>query len=238
MRIISERRVRDFGDQYSDSALALANWKRAVRAARWRHQGEVKAQFSDSDLVGERTVFNIANNRYSLIAFINFLTGILYIKEILPHKDLRHGALEAMTTLTHTISGPSGMDVRRYGRLLAQFTPKVLETEDENEEALAVVESLMSRGEADLDTEEQALLDLLGTLIEQFEKKAYPLSGGDPVGALEVLMAGKCLRAADLAETLGSRAKVSEILSRKRSISKEQARKLGEFFDVSPAAFI
>lgn len=47
-----------------------------------------------------------------------------------------------MTTRTHTISGPSGMDVRRYGRLLAKFTPKVIETEDENKEALAVVESL------------------------------------------------------------------------------------------------
>lgn len=143
-----------------------------------------------------------------------------------------------MTTLTHTISGPSGMDVRRYGRLLAKFTPKVIETEDENEEALAVVEALMSRGEAQLDAEEQALLDLLATLIEQFEKKAYQLPDGDPVGALEVLMEGKCLRAADLAVPLGSRAKASEILSRKRSISKEQARKLGKFFDVSPAAFI
>lgn len=91
MRIISERRVRDFAERYTDSALAPANWKRAVRAARWRHQGEVKAQFSDSDLVGERTVFNISKNRYRLVAFINFQAGILYIKEILPHKDYDKG---------------------------------------------------------------------------------------------------------------------------------------------------
>jgi HTH-type transcriptional regulator/antitoxin HigA len=138
----------------------------------------------------------------------------------------------------HTISGPSGMDILSYGRLLAKFTPKVIETEAENDEALAIVESLMQRGEAKLTTEESALLDLLGTLIEQFESSAYPLPEGDPVGALEVLMAGRNMKPAELAALLGSRAKVSEILSRKRNISKSQAKRLAEFFDVSVAAFI
>jgi HTH-type transcriptional regulator/antitoxin HigA len=111
-------------------------------------------------------------------------------------------------------------------------------TEAENDEALAIVESLMQRGEAKLTTEESALLDLLGTLIEQFESSAYPLPEGDPVGALEVLMAGRNMKPAELAALLGSRAKVSEILSRKRNISKSQAKRLAEFFDVSVAAFI
>lgn len=142
-----------------------------------------------------------------------------------------------MSTL-HTISGTSGMDVRRYGRLLAKFTPKVIETEAENEEALAVVESLMERGEASLTAEENALLDLLGTLIEGFERSAYKLPEGDPVGALEVLMEGRGLRPADLAAMLGSRARASEIINRRRAISKNQAKQLGQFFGVSPAAFI
>jgi len=50
-----------------------------------------------------------------------------------------------MIVADHTISGPSGMDVRRYGRLLARFTPKVIQTEAENEEARAVVESMLER---------------------------------------------------------------------------------------------
>jgi HTH-type transcriptional regulator/antitoxin HigA len=145
--------------------------------------------------------------------------------------------METMSTL-HTISGTSGMDVRRYGRLLAKFTPKVIETEAENEEALAVVESLMERGEASLTAEENALLDLLGTLIEGFERSAYKLPEGDPVGALEVLMEGRGLRPADLAAMLGSRARASEIINRRRAISKNQAKQLGQFFGVSPAAFI
>ncbi len=114
----------------------------------------------------------------------------------------------------------------------------MIETEAENDEALTVVESLLERGEAALKPEELALLDLLGTLIERYEQRAYDLPEGDPTGALEVLMAGRSLKPADLAEVLGSRARVSEILSRKRAISKDQAKRLAEFFKVSPAAFI
>lgn len=143
-----------------------------------------------------------------------------------------------MNTTLHNISAPSGMDVHRYGRLLAKFAPKVIQTEEENEEALAVVESLMERGEARLGTEELALLDLLGTLIEKFESSAYTLPEGDPSGTLEILMEGRGLKPVDLAAALGSRARVSEILSGKRAISKEQAKRLGQFFNVSPAAFI
>ena len=143
--------------------------------------------------------------------------------------------MEMMSTNTHTISGPSGMDVRRYGRLLAKFTPKVIETAAENQEALAVVEALLERGEANLNSEEIALLDLLGTLIEKFEHAAYELPEGDPAGALEVLMQGRELKPIDLAGVLGSRSRVSEILSRRRSISKDQAKSLGAFFGVSPA---
>ncbi len=114
----------------------------------------------------------------------------------------------------------------------------MIETEAENEEALTVVESLLERGEATLNAEEVALLDLLGTLIERFEHATYKLPDGDPVGALEVLMAGRGLKAIDLAGVLGSRSRVSEVLSRKRSISKEQAKSLATFFGVSPVAFI
>ena len=142
-----------------------------------------------------------------------------------------------MNTL-HTIAEPSGLNVKAYGKLLAKFAPKLIQTEEENENALAVVESLMARGDANLSAEELALLDLLGDLIERFESKTYITPDGDPAGTLKLLMDGRNLKPADLAAVLGSRAKVSEILAGKRSISKAQAKRLGEFFKVSPAAFI
>ena len=91
MRIISERRIREFGNKYSDAKIALANWQRAVRADKWTNHAEVRSQYNDSDLVGERSVFNIAKNRYRLIAHVNFRTQIVYIQEILTHKEYDKG---------------------------------------------------------------------------------------------------------------------------------------------------
>ena len=68
--------------------------------------------------------------------------------------------METMSTL-HSIAGPSGIDVHRYGRLLAKFTPKVIQTEEENEEALAVVESLLRRRDENLTAEEETFLTCL-----------------------------------------------------------------------------
>jgi hypothetical protein len=50
-------------------------------------------------------------------------------------------------------AGIGAIDRKRYGRLLARFTPKVIETEAEHNAALAIVESLMEKGEDNLSRE-------------------------------------------------------------------------------------
>jgi HTH-type transcriptional regulator/antitoxin HigA len=144
-----------------------------------------------------------------------------------------------MTTVADAaIASPPGVDSKRYGRLLVKFAPKVIETEAENVAALAIVERLMEKGERNLTRDEAVMLDLLSALIENFEDKAYPIRDAEPKDVLLDLMEHRNLRATDIAPIVGSRAKASEILSGKRAISKEQARRLGEFFRISPAAFI
>jgi hypothetical protein len=64
-----------------------------------------------------------------------------------------------MGSLTATI------DLKRYGRLLAKAVPRVIGTEEEHGRALAIVESLMEKGERNMTPEEDALLDLLTNLI-------------------------------------------------------------------------
>ena len=59
-----------------------------------------------------------------------------------------------------------------------------------------------------------------------------------PLDVLKELMLANNLKAADLADSRRGRSRVSEILAGKRAISKEQARRLGERFRISPAAFI
>ena len=63
------------------------------------------------------------------------------------------------------------LNLKRYGRLLARAVPKVIKTEEENERALAIVESLMEKGEGNMTVEEDALLELLTDLIHDFESR-------------------------------------------------------------------
>ena len=141
-------------------------------------------------------------------------------------------------TLLHTIASPGNFNVQPYGRLLAKYLPKVIETEGENDAALAIIETLMGKGDTGRSHEEEALLELLLNLVEQFEKIEYHLPDSTPLDALKYLMESNDLKASDLATEFGSRGRVSDVLSGRRNISKEQARRLGERFRVSTGLFI
>jgi HTH-type transcriptional regulator / antitoxin HigA len=129
------------------------------------------------------------------------------------------------------------LDPRRYRRLIADVAPTMIETEEENERVLAIVERLMAKAEK-RTPEEDAILNLLVHLVEQFEGKAYPIGKASPEEMIAFLLEQRGLKPVALAEVLGSRGRVSEVLAAKRSVSKEQAKRLGDFFHVSPAAFI
>lgn len=60
-----------------------------------------------------------------------------------------------------------------YGKLLAEVQPKVITSEEENERYLEIVEKLMACKTRTL--EQNALLKLLVTLIEDFEEQHYQL---------------------------------------------------------------
>jgi HTH-type transcriptional regulator/antitoxin HigA len=127
---------------------------------------------------------------------------------------------------------------RRYGQLLIKVLPRPIQTEAENQRALAVVNELMSKDEENLTPEETALLELLVQLIERFEEQAYPIPEAPGYSVLRTLMENRGIKQADLLPIFGSRGIASEVFNGKRAISKAQAKKLGEFFDISPAAFI
>jgi len=124
-----------------------------------------------------------------------------------------------------------------YGELLSQYQPKIIMTEEENERAIALVESLTHN--SDLTPEEEQIVELLITLIEKFEAEHYPLNNlSTPLSRLTFLMEENQLRQADLIEVFEAKDIVSEVLSGKRQISKSHALKLGEFFNLNPALFL
>ena len=122
-----------------------------------------------------------------------------------------------------------------YGDLLAQHQPKAIETEAENEAAILLAESLEHRQRT---PEENALLELLIILIEKFEETSYPVPNLKSDRILLHLMEARNMKQEELVGAIGSRGVVSEIVNGKRSISKAQAKVLGELFHVSPSLFI
>jgi HTH-type transcriptional regulator/antitoxin HigA len=126
----------------------------------------------------------------------------------------------------------------KYAALLAEVLPRPIQSEAENERALKVVDKLMSKGEDKLTTEEGVLLELLIQLIERFEEQHYAIPEAPGHRVLRTLMENRGLKQKDLLPIFGSKGIASEVINGKRAISKEQAKKLGEFFHLSPAAFI
>lgn len=123
-----------------------------------------------------------------------------------------------------------------YGNLLAEVAPKVIETEEEYDRLLMVAEHLTFKKERSL--EEKVLYKLLVKLIEDYEAEKYPVEQSIPHEILQHILGASGTRQADLVGIIGSSGVVSEIVNGKRSISKAQAKLLGDYFKVSPSLFI
>lgn len=67
-------------------------------------------------------------------------------------------------------------------------------------------------------------LELLSLLIEDYERRAFPFEAPDPIDAIEFRMQEQGLRQVDLVSMLGSRSRVSEVLSRKRPLTVQMIR--------------
>ena len=131
------------------------------------------------------------------------------------------------------------IDKIKYGKLLAEVLPCRIETEEENERYLEIVEKMMDKKAENFSPEEDKLFDLLVTLIEEFEETAYPISENlTPLSTLKCLMEQHDLKQSDLLEIFGSKGITSEVINGKRAISKTHAKKLAEKFKVSAELFI
>ncbi|MBS9395920.1 MAG: hypothetical protein HEQ31_23295 [Dolichospermum sp. OL03] len=123
----------------------------------------------------------------------------------------------------------------KYKELLTAYLPKVIKTEAENEQALAIVEDLMHRKRS---PEENELYQLLITLIEKFEQEYYqPNQQNNPQSMLLFLLEQSDKTKADLQAVLGSETLVDDILNGKQKINPELTQKLTDFFHVEASIF-
>jgi HTH-type transcriptional regulator / antitoxin HigA len=98
-----------------------------------------------------------------------------------------------------------------------------IKTEADYEAALAEIERLF---DAAPNTPAGDRLDVLTTLVEAYEAQHYSIPAPDPIDAIMYHMESRGLSRRDLEPYLGSRARVAEVLNRKRPLSLEMIRRL------------
>jgi len=100
---------------------------------------------------------------------------------------------------------------------------KPIKTETDYTRALKRLEAIF---DAEIGTTESDEADVLGLLVDEFEKKNYPIEAPDPIEAIIIRMEEMQLKQIDLVNEIGGKSRVSEILNRKRKLTVEMIRKL------------
>ena len=126
---------------------------------------------------------------------------------------------------------------RKYAVLLADTLPRVIETPEELERLTREVEPLLDKGDR-RTTEEEELCRLVLKLIDDYQRTHTLIPTFKPNELLRALLEESGKRQVDLLPVFGSRSRVSDAVNGKRAISKAQAKRLGELFHLSAAAFI
>ena len=87
MRLISNKALREFAAAHPESHAPLQAWRRLVEHNAFGNFADLKRAFNSVDKVADYYVFNIAGNRYRVIAAIHFNTQSLYVRAVLTHRD-------------------------------------------------------------------------------------------------------------------------------------------------------
>lgn len=100
---------------------------------------------------------------------------------------------------------------------------KPIKTEQDYQDTLKMIDNLMNAAE---NTPQGDLLDILVTLVEAYEQKHYKIEIPDAIEAICFVMQQNHLNRKDIEPFIGNRARVSEILNKKRSLTLPMIRKL------------
>ena len=132
--------------------------------------------------------------------------------------------------MTHGLNKP-----KTYIELLQAFPPRPIKSEEELLASQQVIDSLLDRDR--LTADEEDYLDLLGTLVYEYEQSTEPIPDIHGVELLKVLIEDNDLRQRDLVPIFKTESIVSAILKGRRKLTNRHIEELANFFNVSPAAF-
>jgi HTH-type transcriptional regulator / antitoxin HigA len=128
-----------------------------------------------------------------------------------------------------------GLSDSRYAELLLEFPPRPIRSEAALQQAQNAVNSILDQGP--MGQEEREYINVLGTLIHEYEQIHHPIPDIYGVELLKVLIEERELRQKDLVPIFKTESIVSAVLHGDRNLTVEHIQKLAEYFHVSPSVF-
>jgi len=87
MRIISEKRLRDFWGKHPESERSMREWIRVVREADWQNFLDIRKVFNHADIYKKCVIFNVGGNNYRILGMVEFEKHIVFIRAVLLHGE-------------------------------------------------------------------------------------------------------------------------------------------------------
>lgn len=91
MRIIAKSRLLALAKAHGDCIEQVAAWYAIASKTTWHNLSEGRQTFGPTDVVGDKTVFNIKGNDNRLIVHIRYDWGTIFIKDLLTHAEYDKG---------------------------------------------------------------------------------------------------------------------------------------------------
>ncbi len=214
MRIISQRILQEFlaspeGRNAPIAVTALNVWFAEVTGATWETVADIKRRYPMANIASlDRITFDIGGHDHCMLVSVDFELGIVRIRWI--------GTRKAYESLDLT-----------EAKMANELKP--IRTEADHEAAMAEIEHLWGSKSGTPDGDR---LDILVTLVAAYENR-FPMNAPDPVEAIRTRMTKQGLSRRDLEPMIGSAARVSEILSGKRSLTVGMIRRLRNDLGIS-----
>uniref|UniRef100_UPI0040477C48 helix-turn-helix domain-containing protein n=1 Tax=Roseivirga sp. TaxID=1964215 RepID=UPI0040477C48 len=112
---------------------------------------------------------------------------------------------------------------------------KPIRNESDYQSALVRLEVIF---DAKRGTDEGDELEVLSILIDTYEKEHFPIELPDPIEAIKFRMEQMGMKQKDLAEVIGFKSRVSEIMGRKRKLNLDMIRKINQTLNIPTEVLI
>jgi mRNA interferase HigB len=87
VQIVGVNKMEKFAKKHAAAKSPLEHWRGATASASWKNPAELKVTFGSASIVDLETIFNIAGNKYRLIALVDYAAQAVVVRDVLTHAE-------------------------------------------------------------------------------------------------------------------------------------------------------